>query len=152
MEEPIVNQVVSDSPKKPLMPALIILTIILAGVGTGYLISKRSSGGISSNKLQGGAEIVSGPKEAGIKDESTFKDSTEGRLESNSGNGGEGTHKLIRPGGPSKTAYLTSSVVDLNEFEGKCVTVWGETFASQRVAWLMDVGRIKVMDSCPEGL
>ncbi|MGB9707096.1 MAG: hypothetical protein ACPLXP_03430, partial [Microgenomates group bacterium] len=101
----------------------------------------------------GGAEVVEGPKEVGIKDVKTFRDYAFGRLKINdNGDIPEGSHKLIRPGGPSQTAYLTSSVVDLNQFLEKCVEVWGETFAGQKAAWLMDVGRVKILDSCPEGL
>jgi len=42
--------------------------------------------------------------------------------------------------------------LDLSEFNGKCVQVWGETFAAQEAGWLMDVGRLKLLDSCPEGI
>ena len=50
---------------------------------------------------------------------------------------GEGTHKLIRDGGPSKTAYLTSSVIDLDQFVGKKVKIWGETRAAQPLVALL---------------
>ena len=81
----------------------------------------------------------------GISDTKTFKDSAEGMLEKG-GINGEGTHKLLREGGPSQTAYLVSSVVDLDAYAGKKVKVWGETFAAQKAAWLMDVGKIEVLE------
>ena len=82
-----------------------------------------------------------------------FRSTAQGKIEINdNGDIVEGSHKLLRPGGPSQTAYLTSSVLDLNQFKGKCVQVWGETFASQKAGWLMDVGRIKILEVCPEGL
>ena len=68
----------------------------------------------------------------------------EGNLESG-GINGEGTHKLIRPGGDSQTVYLTSSVLDLNQFVGKKVKVWGQTFSAKKAGWLMDVGRVEVL-------
>ena len=59
---------------------------------------------------------------------------------------GEGTHKLIRDGGPSQTVYLISSVIDMSEFVGKKVQVWGETIDAQKAGWLMDVGRVKILE------
>jgi len=148
-----------NKPKKSVLkdiflPAGIILAIILAGGATGWFFANRGGGEITQTKeLTGGAQVVGSQKEVGIKDEKTFRDYAVGRIEVNdNGEVPEGSHKLIRPGGPSQTAYLTSSVVDLNQFLGKCVEVWGETFAAQKVGWLMDVGRVKILDSCPEGL
>lgn len=57
---------------------------------------------------------------------------------------GEGTHHLVRPGGDSQNVYLTSSVVDLNQFVGKTVKVFGQTFATQTAGWFMDVGRVEL--------
>lgn len=136
------------------VPALVIITIILAGVASGYFLANR---GVSlpekETELVGGVTLVQGPQEVGIKDEELFPDTAQGRIEINDSETiTEGSHKLIRPGGESQTAYLTSSVLDLNQFRGKCVQVWGETFAGQQVGWLMDIGRVKVLDSCPEGL
>lgn len=159
-EKPILKEFAPESKKSVLKeviaPALIILAIILAGGVSGYWLNNRkglSSGPGQVKKLMGGAELIEGPKEVGIKDASTFKDTSEGRLEMNNDtNISEGSHKLIRPGGTSKTAYLTSSAVDLNRFVGKCVQIWGETFAAQKAGWLMDVGRVKLLDKCPEGI
>jgi len=147
-----------NEPKKSILreiflPAGIILTIILAGGGTGWFFANRGIGKTFSIRESGGAQVVESQKEMGIKDEKTFRDSALGKIEINdNGDVPEGSHKLIRSGGPSQTAYLTSSAVDLNQFLGKCVEVWGETFAAQKVGWLMDVGRIKILDKCPEGI
>ena len=159
-EENLVKEFAPESKKSTLkeivLPAGTILVIILAGVATGYIFANRRGKGASlvqTTKLSGGVELVQGPKEAGIKDEETFRDTAIGKLEVNSNNNiSEGSHKLIRPGGQSQTAYLTSSAVDLDQFTGKCVQIWGETFAAQQAGWLMDVGRVKVIDSCPEGI
>ncbi|PJC28217.1 hypothetical protein CO054_01295 [Candidatus Shapirobacteria bacterium CG_4_9_14_0_2_um_filter_39_11] len=142
--------------KEILLPAGIILVIILAGGITGWFLANRGGlpvGPTQIKQLTGGAELIQGPKEVGIKDVETFRDTAEGKIEVNeNSNIPEGSHKLIRPGGASQTAYLTSSVVDLNQFLGKCVQVWGETFAAQKVGWLMDVGRVKILDQCPAGI
>lgn len=128
--------------------ALVLAVILVMGLGivTGYFLSQRSLGG---KRLVGG-EVVAPEKikpgtEFGAKDASTFKDTTIGILEKN-GVDGEGTHKLIREGGPSQTAYLTSSVLDLDQFVGRKVQIWGETFQAQKAGWLMDVGRVKVLE------
>jgi hypothetical protein len=160
MEEPNLVQEFPEETKKTnwkgiLIPSLIILAIVVAGAITGYFFSKRGtvSGSVETKQLIGGAELVQGPNEVGIKDEAAFKDTAQGKIDVNDNEGIiEGSHKLLRPGGPSQTAYLTSSVLDLDQFRGKCVQVWGETFAGQEAGWLMDVGRIKVLDSCPEGI
>jgi hypothetical protein len=52
----------------------------------------------------------------------------------------------VREGGPSQTAYLVSSVIDLDSYAGKKVKVWGETFAAKKVSWLMDVGKIEILE------
>lgn len=81
-----------------------------------------------------------------------FKDIAEGYLEKG-GINGEGSHKLLRPGGDSQTVYLTSSVTDLDKLSGMEVKVWGETYQGQKAGWLMDVGKVEVLDpnaSSPE--
>lgn len=128
--------------------ALISAIILVMGLGivTGYFLSQRSLGGkrlvgegvVAPEKIKPGTEF-------GVRNTSTFKDTTIGILEKN-GVDGEGTHKLIREGGPSQTAYLTSSVLDLDQFVGRKVQVWGETFQAQKAGWLMDVGRVKVLE------
>ncbi len=140
--------------KGNLVPALVIVAIVLAGAVSGYFLVNRgvTSPGGEETALTG-ANVIQGPKEVGIKDETVFRDTSQGRIEINDSEEiTEGSHRLIRPGGESQIAYLTSSVLDLNQFLGKCVQIWGETFAGQKAAWLMDVGRVKVLDSCPEGV
>jgi len=143
--------------KETLFPVGIILAIVVAGTITGYFLSSRR-GGLPSGPevtktLEEGVEVVSGPQEVGIKDVRVFRDTAEGKVQINDGSlVAEGSHKLIRPGGESQTAYLTSSVVDLSLFIGKCVQVWGETFEGEKAAWLMDVGRVKLLNTCPQGI
>ncbi len=125
----------------PLMVGAVL--VVVAGVITGWFLS----GGMKGKKQESSKVPVSVQveKEVGIKDESAFRDSAEGVLKPG-GINGEGTHHLEREGGPSQNVYLTSSVIDLNAFEGKRVKVWGETISTAKAGWFMDVGRIKVLD------
>lgn len=117
------------------------LLVVLLGVGAGWLLSGRGKGGTAT--AVPGAKTS--PKEAGLVDEATFRDSAEGILKSG-GVDGEGTHHLVRDGGPSQNVYLTSTVIDLESFAGKKVMVWGETISARQAGWLMDVGKIKVIE------
>lgn len=85
----------------------------------------------------------SSAQSAGIVDKKTFKDSAEGILREG-GIDGEGNFHLERSGGISQNAYLTSSTVDLSNYIGKKVKVWGQTFSGQKAGWLMDVGLVEI--------
>lgn len=124
------------------LPLAVILIIIAAGAITGYFLSSRGRP-LSPSQIVPGASLKG--KEFGSADTSAFPDEAEGVVEKG-GIDGEGTHKLIREGGESQTAYLTSSIIDLDPLVGKKVKVWGETFKGQKASWLMDVGRVKVLD------
>lgn len=132
--------------KAVLLPALVIIAVIVAGMGTGWTLSQGGSE-VSRDKTAAapGAEIEEGGKEVGLEDTATFRDRAEGVLEEG-GIDGEGTHHLVRDGGPSQNVYLTSSVVDLDQFVGKKIEVWGETIGAEKAGWLMDVGRVKVLE------
>lgn len=138
--EPLIHQFSLSNPRMGiLISVVIILLIIGAGIFSGYLLTNKISG--RSPSLRGGVK----GQEIGSTDTKVFKDTTVGVLEKG-GLEGEGTHHLTREGGPSQTAYLTSSVIDLDQFVGKKVQVWGETQKGQKAGWLMDVGRIKILD------
>lgn len=146
VQEPPKASVLQSFPISNAAPRqLIILGIVVVALGiiSGYALS-RLGGGVG-----GGVEVAPGAKikgnEVGIEDTKTFRDQAEGILQEG-GVDGEGTHHLEREGGPSQNAYLTSSVINLEEFEGKKVEVWGETFQGQKAGWLMDVGRIKIIE------
>jgi hypothetical protein len=117
----------------------VYIFVIALGIGTGYVLSTRMASAPTASTT--GTTTMS-EKAVGSTDTKTFKDSAEGVIEAGGANG-EGSHKLIREGGPSQTAYLISSVVDLDEFVGKKVKVWGQTMAAKKVSWLMDVGSIE---------
>jgi hypothetical protein len=125
------------------------ILIILAGIGSGYGIStirSSSSQPISQEEISmgGNGQKVKVGQTYGNKND-IFTDEATGVLEKND-QSGEGTHLLLREGGESQTAYLTSSLVNLDLFVGRKVKVWGETFAAQKVGWLMDVGAVKVLE------
>lgn len=119
---------------------IIFVTLVILGVATGFALSRNSS---ASGKTMTAADgtVTLGKNSVGSTDTKSFKDSAIGTIEEG-GLDGEGTHKLIREGGPSQTVYMISSVVDLQEFVGKQVTVWGQTMSAKKVPWLMDVGRV----------
>ena len=137
-KSPRYSQVTASKP-----PITIFIIVILIGVIVGYFLADRSS----KNNLgvTKGEDIIQTANEVGSTNTTTFRDTATGTLESG-GSNGEGTHKLNRQGGPSQTVYLVSSIIDLDQFVGKKVEVWGETIKAQRVGWLMDVGRVKIVE------
>lgn len=126
-----------------LMAMGVYAILILLGVGTGYLLSRNTN--FTNKEATQATKMVKTDKVEGMSDTKNFKDSAEGMIEKG-GIDGEGTHKLIRDGGPSQTAYLVSSVIDMDSYIGKKVKVWGETFAAKKVSWLMDVGKVEILE------
>lgn len=125
---------------------LVVITIFL-GIGSGLLLSKLSPSIIKNNSLPSPKEksSVEKGKTYGSNDTNLFKDSTQGTLKEG-GIDGEGQFHLERPGGISQNVYLTSSLVDLSLFTGRKIKVWGETQKAQKAGWLMDVGRVEVLE------
>lgn len=124
----------------------LVILVVALGILSGYLLTGHNKVSL----LPGGSGVVSQSKinkgsEFGLKDTATFKDTAMGILEAG-GLEGEGTHKLVRDGGPSQTVYLNSSVLDLDQFVGRKVQIWGETNRAQKAGWLMDVGKIKILE------
>lgn len=113
-----------------------IAVIVGAVVGFGLSRFKKET-------KNGSSEIKNTTQSAGIVDKKTFKDSVEGILREG-GIDGEGNFHIERPGGVSQNAYLTSSTVDLSNYIGKKVKVWGQTFSAQKAGWLMDVGLVEI--------
>lgn len=114
--------------------------IVVLGVGSAWLISSKiinKSGGATPNM-----KVTS--TGAGVLDSSMKYDTATGDLK-DGGLAGQGTQHLEREGGPSHYVYLTSSAIDISSFVGKKVQVWGQTLASKKVPWLMDVAKIQVV-------
>lgn len=120
-----------------LLLGVVIISVIL-GATTGYLLSNKSP-------EQAAGLIGSTPKTA-QQDTRTFRDFAEGIITtkpepSDPSEYSEGTHLLERPA--AIPVALTSSVVDLSQYEGKKVKVYGETQKAVKEGWLMDVGKVE---------
>lgn len=126
-----------------IVPIVIIVLVVGAGILSGLVLSSRSK---SQSSIKAAINEESLSPEQKTSFNQTFKDSAEGVIQKNDklDKYAQGTHRLIRPGGDSQTAYLTSSVLDLDQYVGKKVKVFGETFGSSQVGWLMDVGKVEV--------
>ncbi len=140
----------------PKFNIFIIVALIIIGVGVGMLLATNTSSKKNSNETQQNTlnknTIAPPNKKEDIQvgktygNESTlFKDVATGVIQSGNING-VGTHILERVGGPSQHASLTSSTVDLDLFLGKKVEIKGQTQASNKTGWLLDVGTIKVLE------
>lgn len=130
----------------------VLLVMLVLGVGTGFAVAQMTSAGsgaqVSATQDKTAEEVQNAVKVGatfGVADSKSFKDEVEGVL-IKGGLAGEGSHTLLREGGKSQNVYLTSSVVDLDQFEGMKVKVLGETFKGQKAGWLMDVGRLEVVE------
>lgn len=122
------------------------VVIILLGILTGFILSSKNSiGGNMSKKQTTSTGGVAAGTIFGSDDMKTFKDTTEGTLKKG-GIEGEGSHHLERPGGVSQNVYLTSSIVDLEQFIDRKIKVWGETNKAKKAGWLMDVGKVEVLE------
>jgi len=123
----------------------------LTGFGAHQLLARGQNNNGSSKQAAIQQVAETGKIKAGDtfgSEDAAFKDSAEGYLEAG-GIDGEGSHKLLRPGGVSQTVYLTSSITDLDKFIGMNVKVYGETYQGQKAGWLMDVGKVEVIN--PQG-
>lgn len=129
--------------KKLSFPTVLIAfcLVIVLGAGLGYagsLLARTASGSATSGKT-----ATEDKKGVGVFDKKKFPDTATGTMRTG-GVDGEGSFHLERPGGVSQNVYMTSSTVDLSQYVGKKVTVWGQTFEAQKAGWLMDVGYLEV--------
>lgn len=137
---PIMNSFPKGGIKKVWPYIVGALVVVLVGVGTAWMISANAAK-TSSNEAAPGAKVTS--NSAGFLDPNIKYDTATGTLLAG-GIGNEGTFHLDRNSGPVNFVYLTSSVVDLSSFLNKKVQVWGETLASKKAGWLMDVSKVQV--------
>lgn len=124
-----------------LIVGVLALTIALGGI-TGYIMANKNP----SSPTSIGSSSTTPPKSA-QQDTKTFRDFAEGTVKpkpATSSDYSEGTHILIRSNNPTPVA-LTSSVVDLSQYEGKKVRVYGETQKALSQGWLMDVGKVEII-------
>lgn len=133
----------SAATKSPGKIIVVFMVVAVLGIGTGFVLSKVSSATGKQLIPVASVDPTLKGKTFGSEDLETFKDIAEGKLEEG-GIEGEGQFHLVRPGGESQNVYLTSSLVDLSQFVGRKIKVWGQTQAAQHAGWLMDVGRVEV--------
>lgn len=145
-EEPLVRDMNSESPLFTPKVLLLLIVVIVLGGGSGYVFAQKKTANtpISMNEITDSSSIEKGMV-VGSDDTKTFKDTAEGVVRAG-GIEGEGQFHLVRPGGDSQNVYMTSSLVDLSKFIGKKIKVWGETQKAQKAGWLMDVGRVEVLE------
>jgi hypothetical protein len=124
--------------------AAVLVVALLGGIGTGYILaSGKGKGSVSPI-----ANIVNSAPQNPTQDNQTFRDFAQGTVQKKAApkkgqDYSEGTHLLIREG--ALPVALTSSVVDLSQYEGKKVKVYGETQTALKEGWLMDVGKVEVL-------
>lgn len=129
-----------NNPKRLL--SIVVIASVALGTLTGYIISNKGQEGLVSSGL-------GTPAKNPQQDTRTFRDFAEGTINakpepSDSSEYSEyieGTHTLVREG--AVPVALTSSVVDLAQYESKKVKVFGETQKALKEGWLMDVGRVE---------
>ncbi|MDD5415697.1 MAG: hypothetical protein PHE48_01685 [Candidatus Daviesbacteria bacterium] len=130
---------ISDTENPTRLILGVVITALILGTLTGYIMSTKSGGSLKPSALSVGT-----PKSA-QQDTRTFKDFAEGIIKvkplPTKGEYTEGTHMLIRES--AVPVALTSSVVDLSQYEGKKVKVFGETQKALKEGWLMDVGKVE---------
>lgn len=147
-ERPLVSSLDSNpAPKNfSVLYLVLVLVVIAAGIFSGIFFARKSlSASASPSAVVTGASAVT-PLSSGEVGSTNpaFKDTATGQLAAG-GLNGEGTYHLVRPGGDSQTVYLVSSIVDLSQYVGKTVQVTGQTLKARHVGWLMDVGRLKIV-------
>ena len=147
-KESLMNENVS---KKSKLGTIVVILAVILGVTTGIFLAQRN---LLLATDAGPTPMTQNPTDAGsvkvgdtfgAKDEKSFRDNVQGILQPG-GISGEGSHHLERGADKSQWVYLTSSVVDLDNFVGSKVEIWGETFQGKKAGWLMDVGKLKVLE------
>lgn len=119
----------------------VVITSVILGTLTGYILANKAPGGL----ISGGLSVTTAKTPQ--SDTRTFRDFAEGVIKAkpepaDPGEYTEGTHVLVREG--AVPVALTSSVVDLSQYEGKKVKIFGETQKALKEGWLMDVGKVEV--------
>lgn len=117
----------------------VTIAAVILGTLTGYILSTKGSASKTSS-----FSLI--PAKTAQQDTRTFKDFAEGTIKarpqpSDASEYIEGTHLLVRQG--AVPVALTSSVVDLSQYEGKKVKVYGETQKALKEGWLMDIGKVE---------
>ncbi len=143
-QKPVMNKLPELKFKTIVLPVLVGVIVVAAGIVTGWFASNPQAASTSVGSSLG-STITDKKAPGGETTVEEGADTAEGMLKLG-GIDGEGTHYLDRDLGPEKYVYLTSTVLNLDNFEGKKIQVWGRTMAGQKAGWLMDVGKVKVVE------
>ncbi len=156
-DEPLIHQLeveqksTSDMSLRSMF--ILFLLVIVAGITSGFAVNYFTKSGVtigggadSSKKATAEASTEKCKDIMTADEKKTFKDDAEGTLKDGGHESGEGSFHLERnKKDDSQTAYLTSDSVDLSPYVGKKVRIYGETFASQNVGWLINVGCVELL-------
>lgn len=124
---------------------IVLGVVLILGLLSGFVFSQKKQNIGSSITQKPTAASVQKGAVFGSDDTNTFKDTADGIMKKG-GVDGEGEYHLVRPGGDSQNVYLTSSIVDLSLFLDRKVKVWGQTQKAKVAGWLMDVGKVEVLE------
>ena len=142
---PVMHSFTESNSSSPVKSLLLLVLVAFIGIGSGFGLAQLSTKAGKNIPLLSNNNSVTKGKTYGSSDTTAFKDTTEGVLKTG-GIDGEGQYHLVRSGGDSQNVYLTSSSVDLAQFVDRKIKIWGETQDGERAGWLMDVGRVEVLD------
>jgi hypothetical protein len=141
--------------KKPqFLSVYIILIIVALAIASGFWLSRFQK--TDKNSLSSSNKNIISIEEIESADQieigknygnsgKIYQDTATGVVEKGNING-VGTHILKREGGETQSVSLTSSSVDLDLFIDRKVEVKGETNASNKTSWLLDVGLVTVLE------
>jgi hypothetical protein len=140
-EQSLIKSITSGKNVNKIFLGVIVGAVVL-GAGSGFYLASSNKPSVTSTITD---SVNQTPKNA-QQDNQTFRDFAEGTIKKkpeskNSDEYSEGTHLLVRDG--AQSVALTSSVVDLSQYEGKKVKVFGETQKAVKEGWLMDVGKVE---------
>lgn len=143
---PVMHSFTESNSSSPVKNFLLLVLVACLGIGSGFGLAQLSTKtGRNIPLLSNQNNSVTKGQTFGSSDTTTFKDTAEGLLQEG-GLDGEGQYHLVRSGGESQNVYLTSSSVDLARFVERKIKVWGETQEAEKAGWLMDVGRVEVLE------
>lgn len=143
LENPPIKNLSSNNLNKIFLG--ILLASIVFGTSAGYLLAKTNKK--PTTETTNTSTPANKTPQYAQQDTSTFRDFAQGTIQkrpasANADEYAEGTHILARDG--AVPVALTSSVVDLSQYEGKKVKIFGETQKAVKEGWLMDVGRVEL--------
>lgn len=142
MQNPLSNLSIKSThlPSQNHLFIIVLVLSVILGAVAGFLLP-------GNQKMAAKAPLIVEKPKFASQDNKTFKDFAEGVIQprptpKKADEYVEGTHFLVRDG--AVPVALTSSVVDLSQYEGKKVKVLGETQKAIKEGWLMDVGKVEV--------